>query len=276
MKAIGLHEDGNWRLTRAGPPFLVETNSVCVSATMQLTSSSQFHLTENNNNLVSNHILLKQSCSRKTGQRTGKVCSFLCYRNHQGECQSFRTPDVLTQASTLKVSRFQDLNKRQLDTAVLQNICEPSPVLLHKLKLCLQKIQCKCEDINMLSCLEDNSQCFQFSDICIFEVDIMGVVIPCRSGSHLQNCNTFQCNAHFKCPGHYCINWAHICNGKWDCPDGHDESEVHSCGTHRNCYLMFKCEKSGTCLHVIDVCDATKQCPFGDDESMCNIQDSQC
>ena len=81
---------------------------------------------------------------------------------------------------------------------------------------------------------------------------------------------------HFKCPDSYCVPWGYICDGKWDCPYGYDESHHFSCGPHRICDGMFKCKYSQICLHLGDVCDGYSDCPSKDDEFLCDIKVPPC
>ena len=55
---------------------------------------------------------------------------------------------------------------------------------------------------------------------------------------------TQECNLNFKCQRYYCIPWSYLCDGKWDCPDGQDESSEEFCGENRICNNMFHCRKS--------------------------------
>ena len=47
-----------------------------------------------------------------------------------------------------------------------------------------------------------------------YEVNTTGHLTPCWMGSHLEECNSFQCNQKYKCPGYYCIPFAYVCDGK--------------------------------------------------------------
>ena len=102
----------------------------------------------------------------------------------------------------------------------------------------------------------------------------MNGMIPCRTGEHLSQCENFECNQNFKCPGHYCIPHGYVCDGKWDCPTGADESKTAECGIKRSCNSLFKCRSSQICAHLGDVCDGEKDCLLEDDELMCDIKDT--
>lgn len=263
LKALG-KLDGNWGLSSVGPHPFMKGYSLCVSDTMQGKNFTQLYFHEINKTLISNAIFLQKKYSNHP---------YLFYKSRQGFCNSFTTKQVAGQANKTDDEHSQCFDKNPKDTfATLQKVCKQA----HHVKLSLQHGQSCCEDKNMLPCTEDRSQCFQFSDICVFMVDIDGFPIPCKSGSLLQNCFAFQCNAHFKCPEYYCILWGYICNGKWDCPGGYDESRVFGCENHRDCSFMFKCHKSQLCFHMLDVCDSVTDCPLGDDEFTCDIQGSHC
>ena len=129
----------------------------------------------------------------------------------------------------------------------------------------------KCEHFGQLPCKIGHTRCFNISEICLYKLDIFNHIIPCRTGEHLENCEIFECNMKYKCPDYYCIPYSYICNGKWDCPGGYDEAPTHNC-VSRQCKSMFKCKSSQICIHPADSCDTIKDCPFGDDEVMCDIQ----
>ena len=116
---------------------------------------------------------------------------------------------------------------------------------------------------------------YEMKDVCSYKLNNQGHLIPCSKGEHLKNCELFECNVMFKCPGYYCIPWGYICDGKWDCPSGYDESIFHKCG-NRTCNNMFKCKMSLMCLHLSDVCNGQFNCPYKDDESLCLLTGSVC
>ena len=92
-----------------------------------------------------------------------------------------------------------------------------------------------CFNSAKLQCDPHSSHCYSVSDICVFHPSTEGLLTPCESGTHLASCNSFECNAKFKCQGSYCVSVALLCDGKWDCPEGLDEHADHNCRTNRSC-----------------------------------------
>ncbi len=123
-----------------------------------------------------------------------------------------------------------------------------------------------------MSCKSDPDRCFSFADICSFRLDAQNHLIPCRSGSHLQHCRNIQCSGKFKCQGSFCMPFSYVCDGKWDCPNGEDESRQNRCDTERSCPNMIRCEKSKTCASLSDICDKISDCPNSDDEELCSLK----
>ncbi len=136
-------------------------------------------------------------------------------------------------------------------------------------------VETKCPFSDQLSCMEIDSSCFFISDICIYRLNKHEQIIPCITGSHMQECEHFECNLHFKCLGYYCIPWGYTCDGKWDCPHGYDELLGHTC-VDRVCENMFRCRNSSVCVHTNDVCDGFSDCPLGGDEILCELKSSYC
>ena len=129
-----------------------------------------------------------------------------------------------------------------------------------------------------ISCHSINSSILNFydiSDICSYKLNEEAQLIPCNKGEHLQNCQFFECNMVFKCPDFYCIPWGYICDGKWDCPSGYDESFFNQCN-NTTCTNMFQFKMSSKCIHLNDVCNEHYDCPFEDDEYLCLLKDISC
>ncbi len=133
-----------------------------------------------------------------------------------------------------------------------------------------------CQRQGQLSCGYGSHVCFNISQICTFKVDFSHQLMICRTGKHLQNCSSFSCNIMFKCPNFYCVQFSYICNGKWDCPGGVDESALSGCAMQRKCPNLFKCAHNYRCTHLEDVCDGHTDCPHGDDELFCSLKMAKC
>ncbi len=148
--------------------------------------------------------------------------------------------------------------------------CEDEPSM-HSL---LNNTVHRCEDPQTLPCGQGYSKCYRICDICIYRLNRVGQIIPCRNGGHLENCVEFECNAMFKCSKYYCIPWKYVCDEKWDCPEGLEESSTCS---STNCQQMFKCTgRNYICLHFKSLCDKIQDCPDGDDEYLCEMNSFTC
>ena len=129
---------------------------------------------------------------------------------------------------------------------------------------------------DQIPCLEGHSKCFNITDICMYRINEYGHLTPCRNGGHLESCKEFECNLSFKCKHSYCISWSYICNGKWDCPVGDDETN-YLFTESTICNQMFKCRyTSRKCIHMGNVCDGNDDCPMKDDELHCELQKTKC
>ena len=127
-----------------------------------------------------------------------------------------------------------------------------------------------------IPCLEGYQGCFNITDICMYKLNEYSHLIPCWNGGHLQNCKLFECNAKFKCPNSYCISWAFVCDGKWDCPEGVDEDKEFFCHSYMRCLGMFRCHDTNVCILLQNVCDGHDECILGDDELFCELKDTLC
>ncbi len=132
----------------------------------------------------------------------------------------------------------------------------------------IHKAHFSCMDPNEIPCLEGHVRCYRMKNICMFKIDQFGHLVPCRNGGNIENCKEFECNTAFKCIGFCCIPHEHVCDGFSDCPRT-DESFCH---IRSRCENMFKCKGSKyLCVHLGNVCDKNKNCPFGDDELFCEL-----
>lgn len=136
----------------------------------------------------------------------------------------------------------------------------------------VQGYESSCAHPMELPCRDGHSKCFNISHICSFLISGCGHTWPCRNGGHLQNCTDFECDKTFKCRNSYCIPWTYVCDSKWDCLDGEDETFGPVCiKTQAICLNMFKCWNADTCVYLGSVCDGLKDCPSGDDELLCEL-----
>ena len=100
-------------------------------------------------------------------------------------------------------------------------------------------------------------------------------LIPCGNGGHLQSGKRHECNLMYKRADSYCVPWLYVCDGKWDCSED-DELNNPVCTKNPVCVHMYKCRNTQTCLHLGNVCDGSGDCPYCDDESLCDLKNVQC
>ncbi len=135
-----------------------------------------------------------------------------------------------------------------------------------------ETVQLICKEGGKFPCT-NGDLCFDLADLCNFKL-VANAIQPCKTGEHLQNCINFQCNINHKCPDSFCIPWAYVCNGRWDCPHGSDEDV--RCTFQRQCAGMFKCKLALICIHMHDICDDKYDCPLQDDELLCSLHTHSC
>lgn len=133
-----------------------------------------------------------------------------------------------------------------------------------------------CYKDNHLPCRTNYPKCFPFHKICSFMLEENRYLSPCRNGGHLVECQNFECNAQFKCARAYCVPWSYVCDSKWDCPEGEDETPGSGCGKPNDCEDMFKCTNTNKCVHLGDICNGIEDCWPGEDEFYCELDGLQC
>ncbi len=134
-----------------------------------------------------------------------------------------------------------------------------------------------CIQEDMIPCTGGHSVCFYINEICQYRLNSQSNLVPCGNGGHLHNCSYVECNSMFKCTYSYCVQSTYVCDGKWDCAEGEDETEKEMCEGNQFCKFLYKC--SGTkhkCIYLQEVCDKKQDCPAGDDEYLCHLKDFIC
>ena len=212
------------------------------------------------------------------------TCSPLYYQSQSGDCFSYHRQSLdIREWNVDKINKAYEATDpidvqhaclNTTNTDLLNDLivdCESDNEPLLK-QILLYKVKINCQFQDQLPCKEDHPKCFNIMDTCQYKLDKYNHLYPCRTGSHVQQCAEFECNQNFNCPEYYCIPWAYVCDGKWDCPHGFDEVINHNCGINRQCTNMFKCRNSQICVHIYDVCNGHNDCPFKDDEVLCELQ----
>ena len=220
-------------------------------------------------------------------------CISQYYMSKEGQCIPFtRTSDSKNQLSNEYFKKHQLFNKTQdnvfhcqngktMDISLLDDLisdcgshAEDEPLLKEILLHNIQSSACRPHEI---PCIDGHIRCYKFSDICVFKLNQLNHLIPCRNGAHAENCKDFECNAMYKCRESYCISWTYVCDGKWDCPNGDDEYNNPVCGNQKNCINMYKCKGYPTkCIEVSNTCDNLTHCIYADDEKFCDLNNVLC
>ena len=204
------------------------------------------------------------------------ICSPLYFAGRNSACYSY-----ITQKHHSVIGEFGLFlsNCSRLHHSLLNDLVVDCGELIDEQDLThhlINETTLSCSNPEEIPCRMGHSRCFNATDICVFRLDIFNNLTPCRTGEHIESCQNFECNNKFKCPGYYCLPWAYVCDGKWDCPFGQDESMTHRCAQTRHCVNMFKCTSSQLCIHTKDICNNFYDCPWKEDEQMCDLQETFC
>ena len=203
-----------------------------------------------------------------------KVCDFYedCFQGEDEFCR-FQADKDLKIVKNVSIAIFACLkNNKTIPASLVDDFIPDCPntfedeIQYYNLMTNPFHNHSSCQTKEELPCIPGHSHCFPLNKLCIFEFQTKTLILEhCRNGAHLYNCTNFQCSEYFKCPMSYCIPFDLICNGKWDCPDGHDEMNCHTF----SCPKLFKCKNQTKCLHFSKLCNRNKDCIFGDDELWC-------
>ncbi len=207
-------------------------------------------------------------CKYVVGQSSMRSCSAFFVTTSQKECELYSGDERLNHNAKMLVKSGVDISTEQMS---LRNTMVNSA---KEGNSDAKRLSESCERKGQLTCLFGHLKCYNISQICVYKLNTSGHIKPCASGDHIHNCTAFACNGMFKCPGYYCVPWSYVCDSKWDCPTGFEET-TRSCHKHHACLHLFKCRNS-RCVHLGNVCDGQRDCPFGDDEFYCSLQILMC
>ena len=246
----------------------------CVSNPTQLTVEGENLIQQHNGEYTSTFFICNEDFMIKYKNYKCHAClnsssihSHLYYKDKVGTCQSFLHDVFPNIKEEMYVSKANIIKSYKL---IYENDNNDLTVSIPMMDSVIS-----CSVSNAFPCEENSLYCYKFADICVYKLNNLHNIIPCKMGSHLQDCTDFECNLHYKCSGYYCIPWRYVCDGKWDCPLCYDEFQI-SCGGIRKCQRMFHCHRSAICLHSKDICGAYKDCPYGDDEMLCLLSTQNC
>ncbi len=202
-------------------------------------------------------------------------CSSLYYATADNNCIKYE--EFLGNSVARKYEMFQCQNKVEIHEELVNDLVSDcgaqSEDEQNFINLLTKGETLSCRKPEQLACRTGLSRCYDISDVCVYRLNKFSHLYPCRTGGHVQECRDFLCNKMFKCPHHYCIPFSYVCNGKWDCPEGHEEQ---ACGQYKYCSGLLKCKNSQICAHPDDRCDSFTDCPLGEDELMCDLIYIQC
>ncbi len=239
-----------------------------------------------------------QVCRQTFDGKEKPICSLFYYITHKGKCQHY-TDSIKSTAERDQISKdvhhdnfasrnaqnFVCHNGKIINKMLLNDLifdcgseAEDEPILMSKLE---NRTLSLCTRPDSIPCMEGHSRCYDLRDVCSYKLSPYVLLIPCRNGGHLYNCQNFQCGKMFKCKEVYCIPWLYVCDSKWDCPDGNDEQNTPVCHNEKTCVHLYKCRNRAhvikrSCIHLGNVCDGHEDCPLGDDELLCHLTGIQC
>ena len=161
-------------------------------------------------------------------------CSPLYFKSYNGKCvryifQKLKKLDTIENIWKYKSNKRSTFINTKLQDDLVSDFCNSSKNETLPQNVLNNKTTTHCKVLGKLPCQAQYLSCYDLHHICIYRLDKFNYLIPCRTGSHIEECKIFQCKQMFKCPDYYCIPWGYVCDGKWDCPYGYDESNKFPC-----------------------------------------------
>ena len=166
-------------------------------------------------------------CKKISSLKNSSLCGTNYYRHLTGKCKMYLSRRFSMLNHNINIQCHPIENKiNGSDSKMKREYLEEDEVILYQSRE--GNISSICSP-KLIPCMEGYPNCFSFTDICIYKLDENNMLIPCRKGGHLENCEQFDCNMNFKCINSYCVSLKYVCDGKWDCPRGEDEANNEVC-----------------------------------------------
>ena len=208
-------------------------------------------------------------CAKECSVRINCVCPDLYVNSFDMGCTSYKNINLFGKRNAS--DRYLSQNLQFECNNIEDNLIIPSPGPDDELTGSgkLVHVTINCSQLNKHECYSGLSDCYTKDERCIYNLTQgLQVLMYCRNGKHLQDCENMECQKMYKCRNSYCIPYRYVCDGKWDCWNGEDESIC----TKDRCQNMFRCRYSSVCIHPKNICDSISDCPLGEDEMLCDVQ----
>ncbi len=218
------------------------------------------------------------TCKIITHNSTSHKCGLFHFRTRNHKCKPFTQRPKLAHVPDIFCGNDQKVQHDLWNDLIPD--CNDQTDEFELISLLITNVPISCLNPNQFPCHPGHSRCYNVEDLCVFKLDELGHLAPCRNGGHVQKCKDAEYNARFKCSRAFCIPWTFVCDGKIDCP-GEDDEETSNMGEHICKYLyfcafMFKCMHQNSCVHLHNVCDGFSDCLFEDDEFLCELINHPC
>ncbi len=137
-------------------------------------------------------------------------CLPLFYQGHTGGCHPFRTTNGTHARKEQSTQNLMNVNKTKSKAKLhawksWQGLL-PGDCSEYDFKFNQFHTEARiCKNTNEMLCTSGCSRCFPVHKLCVFELDLQGILMHCPSGSHLKNCDKMGCNQMIKCAQGYCV-----------------------------------------------------------------------
>ena len=155
-------------------------------------------------------ILCKEACDEKNSCK----CSNFYFSDSIGKCQKFGMNETFSwrlgnRESFALCSDGKKLINQQLINDLIPDCTEgedePHLLAIVENQHIYSDISHNCHENFQIPFRDGHSKCFDVQDICVYRLDHLNNLYPCRNGAHMEACEDFECNRKYKCAGYYCI-----------------------------------------------------------------------